>query len=186
MRRGAAEFGCAAPCRAYRASRGWQIAWGVLLIIAGVLAVAMPFVAALATAFVFAWALVIGGVAELAYAVHTRHEPGFGWKLVAGIITLLLGILVLVAPLAGAASLGLLVGIFLFVGGIARTILAFRLRPHRGWGWVLVDGIISIVVGVLVAAGWPAYSIAFIGILTGLWLLWAGAWRVALWSSRAA
>ena len=167
------------------ASHGWQVAWGVVLIIAGVLAVAMPFIAALATAFVFAWLLIIGGIGELAYAGHTRHDPGFAWKLLAGVLTLVLGILVLVAPLAGAASLGLMVGIFLFIGGIARTVVSLRMRPARGWGWVLADGIISIVIGVLVAAGWPEYSIAFIGVLTGLWLLWAGIWRVTLSSARA-
>lgn len=176
----------AAPRRYERPpARGWQIAWGVVLIIAGILAIAMPFVAALATAYVFAWLLIIGGVGELAYAVHTRHEQGFGWKVLGGVLTLVVGILVLVAPLAGAASLGLLVGVFLFLGGIARTVLSLRLRPTRGWGWVLADGIISIVVGVLVGAGWPEYSIVFIGVLTGLWLLWAGIWRVTLSSTGA-
>src|SRR5690606_32668699 len=45
--------------------RGWQIAWGVLLIVAGVLAVLMPGIAALATVLVYAWLLILSGAFEL-------------------------------------------------------------------------------------------------------------------------
>jgi uncharacterized membrane protein HdeD (DUF308 family) len=158
---------------------GWHTAWGVLLIVAGLLAVALPFVAAFATALLFAWLLIVGGIGEVAYAIQTRHERGFGWKFVGGVLTLALGIMVLFAPLAGAASLGLLVGAFLLMGGIARTVLAFTLRPAHGWGWVLADGLLSMAIAVLIAAGWPGASVGFIGVLTGLWLIWAGFWRVA-------
>ena len=161
-------------------ARGWQVAWGVLLIISGVLAMVMPGVAAYATALVFAWLLVIGGACELAYAIQTRDQKGFGWKLASGILTLVLGVAILLVPLAGVASLAMLVGAFLFAGGIARTVLAFTLKPARGWGWVLFDGLLSIVIALLIAVGWPENSIAFIGLLTGFWLVWAGIWRILL------
>lgn len=173
------DFGRARRAPLAARTSGWHTAWGVLLIASGLLAVAMPFMAAFATALLFAWLLIVGGISEVAYAIHTRHERGFGWKFAGGLLTLALGVLVLLAPLAGAASLGLLVGAFLLMGGLARTVLAVTLRPGHGWGWVLTDGLLSIVVALLVAAGWPEYSIAFIGVLTGLWLLWAGIWRVA-------
>lgn len=161
-------------------SRGWPIAWGVILIVCGILAVLMPEVAALATAVVFAWLLIIGGIGEIAYAVHTRGHAGLGWKLASGILTLVLGIAILVLPLAGVASLALLVGAFLFVGGISRAMLAWRMRPLRGWGWVLFDGLLSIVIAVLIAAGWPQSSLAFIGLLTGFTLIITGVWRLML------
>ena len=53
-------------------------------------------------------------------------------------------------------------------------------KPARGWGWVLADAILSIVVGILIAWGWPGSSIPFIGLLTGFWLLFSGIWRIAL------
>jgi len=161
-------------------STGWQIAWGVLLIICGILAVAMPGVAALATALVFAWLLIFGGGCEIAYAIQTRDKNGFGWKLASGILTLVLGIAILVLPLAGAASLALLVGAFLFASGITRTVLAFRLKPQRGWGWILFDGLLSIGLALLIAIGWPQSSLAFIGLLTGFTLILTGIWRIML------
>ena len=160
--------------------RGWCIAWGALLIAIGILALLMPEVAALATVLTLAWLLIFAGIVELVHAFQTRRRTGFGWKLVAGIITLVLGICVLLFPIAGIATLALWIGAFIFVGGIVRLILAFRVRPAKGWGWVLFDGILSIVIGGLIAWGWPGSSIAFIGLLTGFWLLFSGFWRIML------
>jgi uncharacterized membrane protein HdeD (DUF308 family) len=161
-------------------SHGLQIAWGVLLIVSGILAVLMPGIAALATALVFAWLLIFGGVFEIAYAIQTRSKGGFGWKLASGILTLVLGIAILVLPLAGVASLALLVGAFLFAGGISRTMLAFHFKPHRGWAWILFDGLLSIGLAILIAIGWPQSSLAFIGLLTGFTLIMTGIWRIML------
>lgn len=165
---------------------GWQVAWGVLLIICGILAVAMPGVAALATALVFAWLLILGGGCEMAYAIQTRDKEGFGWKLASGVLTLVLGIAILVLPLAGVASLALLVGAFLLAGGITRTVLAFRFKPQRGWGWILFDGILSIGLAIIIAIGWPQSSLAFIGLLTGFTLISTGIWRIMLRRSALA
>lgn len=159
---------------------GWQVAWGVLLILAGILAISMPGVAALATAIIFAWLLIFGGAFEIVYAIQTRHRDGFGWKLASGVLTLVLGIAILIVPVAGVASLALMVGAFLFAGGVTRTMLAFRLKPHSGWGWILFDGLLSIVVAILIAIGWPQSSLAFIGLLTGFSLIATGIWRIVL------
>ena len=161
-------------------SRGWVIFWGILLIITGVFAILMPEVAALATALTLAWLLIFAGVFEIAHAIQTRHRSGFGWKLASGIVTLLLGLSILLFPVAGIASLALMIGAFIFAGGVFRLILAFKLRPLKGWGWVLFDALLSIVIGGLIAWGWPASSIAFIGLLTGFWLLFTGIWRIIL------
>jgi len=67
---------------------GWHVVWGILLIVAGVLAVLMPGIAALATALIFGWLLVMSGVFEIVYAFQTRGHDGFGWKLASGILTL--------------------------------------------------------------------------------------------------
>jgi len=160
--------------------RGWCIFWGILLIVTGILALLMPEIAALATVLTLAWLLTFAGGVEIVHAFQTRHRNGFGWKLASGIVTLLLGLSVLVFPVAGVATLALWIGAFVFAGGIVRLVLAFRVKPAKGWGWVLFDGLLSIVVGGLIAWGWPATSIPFIGLLTGFWLLFAGIWRIML------
>jgi uncharacterized membrane protein HdeD (DUF308 family) len=170
----------AVPQAAPAPGEGWRIVWGVLLIVSGFLAVMMPEVAALATTVIFGWLLTFGGGCEVAYAVHTLAAGGFAWKLTSGILTLLLGVAILIFPLAGAASLGLLVGSFLFVGGIARTALALRLKPRLRWGWVLIDGLLSVALSILILSGWPHSSLTIIGLFTGFWLLWSGTCRITL------
>jgi len=165
---------------AFPRSRGWEIFWGILLCITGVLALLMPGVAALATALTLSWLLLFAGGFEIVHAIQTRQKAGFGWKLASGIVTLLLGLSLLLFPIAGIATLALWIGAFVFVGGVVRTMLAFKLKPARGWGWILFDGLLSIVIGGLIAWGWPGSSIAFIGMLAGFWLLFTGIWRIML------
>jgi uncharacterized membrane protein HdeD (DUF308 family) len=159
---------------------GWSVVWGILLVIAGILAVLMPGIAALATALVFGWLLVLSGIFEIVYAFQTRAQGAFGWKLASGILTLILGLAIVVVPLAGAAAMALMVGAFLFAAGISRTALSFHIKPIKGWGWVLFNGLLSIALGILIAIGWPANSIAFIGLLTGFTLISSGIWRIML------
>lgn len=163
-----------------RRSRGWSIAFGLMLIVIGILALLMPAIAALATALTLGWLLVVAGIVEIVHAFQIRRRKGYGWQLAAGIVTLVLGACILFFPIAGIATLALWIGAFLFAGGIVRLVLAFRLKPAKGWEWVLLDAVVSIVVGVLIAWGWPASSIPFIGLLTGFWLLFSGIWRITL------
>jgi len=170
-----------APAGLRETGRGWQAFWGVLLIVVGMLALLMPAIAALATALLFGWLLLFAGSFELVHAFQTRHRGGFGWRLVSGILTFVVGLAIVFLPVAGIASLALLVGGFLFAVGIARTVFAFRMKPLKGWGWLLFDGLVAIGVAILVVLGWPASSIAIIGFLTGFTLIFDGLWRLFAW-----
>ena len=158
----------------------WVTVWGVLLIVAGAVAIVVPAPAALAFVLLLAWLLVFAGVVEVVYAFHQRGEDGFGWKLVSALATLALGILMLLFPGAGIATLALMIGGFLLATGASNVMLAFRLKPKPGWGWVLVDGALAVVVAILIAARWPQDSIGFVGILVGISLISGGVWRIVL------
>ncbi|WP_448097282.1 HdeD family acid-resistance protein [Luteibacter yeojuensis] len=160
--------------------RGWRIACGVLLILTGLLAIAMPMLAAVATAWFLGYMLLLVGVIEIVYAARSRPAPGFGWKLFSGIMTLLLGLIIVVMPVVGAATLALWFATLLFIGGFIRSALAFVVKPLAGWGWVLFDGLLSILLAILLVIGWPGSSIAIIGFITGFWLMVTGLWRLML------
>lgn len=163
-----------------RRSGTWVIVWGVLLIVAGTLAIVVPAPAALAFTLFLAWLLVFAGIVEIGYAIHQRAEDGFGWKLIAGIATLALGVVMLLFPIASIASLALVIGGFLLATGASSVMLALKLKPKAGWGWVLFDGALSIVIALLIAVGWPQNSIAFVGILVGICMISGGFWRIML------
>ena len=161
-------------------NRNWQIVWGVLLVISGILALLIPRMADSASAVVFGGALMFGGACELTYAVQTRQEPGFGWKLASGILTVVPGLAIVALPLSGISSLAVLLGALLFAGGITRTTWALRIKPQAGWGVILIHGLLSIAVAIIIASGWPDRSLQFIGLFTGFWLISAGICRVML------
>lgn len=162
-----------------RASR-WVMILGIVMIIAGVLAVFAPAPAALAASLFFAAMFIVGGAAEIAHAIATRTHDGFAWKLLSGIAMVVLGVLFAVFPVAGIASLALLVGALLLANGVFSVMLAVRIRPKQGWGWILFDGVLSIVLAAMIAIGWPTTSIPIIGLLTGFVLISGGVWRIML------
>ena len=158
----------------------WVLVWGVLLMVAGIIAIVAPAAAAVATTLLLGWLLVFAGIVEFVYAYQQRAHDGYTWKLISAFAILALGVFMLVFPVASIASLALLVGAFLLASGASSVLLALKLRPKDGWGWVLFDGVLSIVVAILIASGWPQNSIEFVGILVGFCLISGGLWRIIL------
>lgn len=163
-----------------RKAGAWVIVWGVLLIVTGLVAIMQPAVAALAFELLLGWLLIFAGIVELVYAIQERGKDGFTLKILSAILTLLLGIFLLLRPGLGIASIALLIGAFLLAHGVASVMLAFKLKPRQGWGWVLFDGALSIVIALLIASGWPDSSIGFVGTLIGILLMYGGVWRIVL------
>jgi len=163
-----------------RKAGGWVIVWGVSLIVAGIIAIVEPAVAAVATALLLAWLFAFAGVVELVYAFQQRAHDGLAWKVISGLALLALGVYMLLFPIASIATLALLIAAFLAASGISSVLLAFKLRPKQGWGWVMFDGALSIAIAAMIASGWPQNSIDFVGILVGFCLISGGMWRIML------
>jgi uncharacterized membrane protein HdeD (DUF308 family) len=161
-------------------SSGWSLALGIALIIAGVLAVLYPVMAAVAASLYIGWFALIAGAIAIAVAIKTRAAPDFGWRLLMGVVYVGLGLLLIANPIAGAASLALLVGAMLVVLGGVEIALALRIKPHRGSGWVLANGILSIALAILIAIGWPLNSLVLIGYLVGFQIIACGVARIAV------
>lgn len=163
-----------------RTIANWSFALGVLILILGVFALLLPAIAALAATFTLAWLALLIGVLQLIHAYQTRHEQGVVWKVLSGLLNLAVGVLLLIYPLEGVLAITLVLGALIFSVGVAEIILAFRLRPHAGWGWVLAMGILSVLVGMLIAIGWPANSFWVLGFYVGISMVSGGIWRIAL------
>jgi len=156
----------------------WVIVWGVVLIVAGIMAIMQPPIAALAVELLLGWLLVFAGIVQIVYAIQERGKDGFSLKILSAILVFLLGVFLLMRPLLGIASIALLIGAFMLASGVSNVMLALKLKPRQGWGWVLFDGILSIVIALLIATGWPQSSIGFIGVLVGIVMIYGGLWRI--------
>ena len=158
---------------------GWLLALGILMIILGVVAMAAPVVATIAIQVMLGWLLVISGIAEGIHAFMVKEWRGFLLELLSAVLYLGVGLLLLVDPLKGAVALTLILAVFLLVEGIFKIITALRVREHRGWGWLLASGIVSVVLGVLIWKQWPTSGLWVIGLLVGIQLLFTG-WSLVM------
>lgn len=163
---------------------GWLLALGILMIILGVFAIALPQVATIAVQFALGWILVIGGIAEGIHAFMAQGWRGFLFELLSAILYLVVGILLLTNPVGGALALTIVLAAFLIVEGIFKIIMAFRVRDHRGWGWLLASGVLSVILGVLIWAEWPVSGLWVIGLLVGIQLVFTG-WALVMLSFAA-
>ena len=161
-------------------SVGWSIGLSILMILAGISAIVLPPVAGIAVILVVAWLLIFSGAFHLVFAWHTRTTGGFVWELLLGILYIFVGVYTLVHPVAGLASLTLLLAIYLFVEGVLELILGFRLRPMPGSSWLLFDGVVTLILAILIWRTWPSSTEWVIGTLVGISMLFSGAARLSL------
>ena len=120
------------PATFVKKSVGWSIGLSVLMIVAGILAIASPLAAGIAVNLLVAWLLVFSGCAHLVFAWYTRSAGGFLWELLLGILYILIGVYLLMHPLAGLTSLTIALAIYLFLEAILEFVLGFTAPPAAG------------------------------------------------------
>ncbi len=157
-----------------RKKRGWAIALGILMMIAGLVAVTAPFLASLAATLLFGWLFVVGGIIQLVHAFNSRKEGQFVWKVLLGLLYIVAGLIVVFYPLKGLLTLTLVLGITIFVQSVLQVIMAFQLRPDPSWGWVLFSGILGIILGIFIWSKWPQDALWILGLWVGLNLVFDG------------
>ena len=157
-----------------RNSWGWFLGLGILLMLLGAVCIIGDVTATFATVLFFGWLLLISGIVALVQAFSTRNWSGFFLHLLSALFRGFTGYLLVRYPLAGAASLTLILASFFVVTGIFRAIAAGAMKFPR-WGWAVFSGIVSVVLGVVLLAQMPVSSIWFIGFAIGVDLIFDGA-----------
>lgn len=163
-----------------RQASTWSIVWGVLLIICGTLAIGSPFVAAIAVNVVIAWLIVLAGVLHLILAFHAHGAGSVVWKLLVGLAYICFGVYLIMHPAIAVASLTLLLASLFLIEGVLNILLFFQMRSLGGSGWMLLDGIITLLLGLMIYLQWPASSAWAIGTLVGVSMIISGVARVML------
>ncbi len=157
----------------------WFVVLGVALVVLGIVALGSVVIASLAAAVVIGALLLVGGVAEVIGAFWCRGWSGFFLHLLSGVLSIVVGLLFLRAPVGALAALTLLMACFLMVGGIFKIVAAVGYR-FASWGWALASGIIDLILGVLIWQEWPASALWVIGLFVGINLLFRGFNWIAL------
>ena len=153
-----------------KASAG-VIVWSAVVFVCGILAMILPLTFAVGIAFVVGGALLVGGIAHFVFAFQTRGLGGFLWHMLLVALYETAAIFLLVNPLLSVLSLALVLAVFLMIEGVLELALYFRLRRSRHSGWLLMDGIGTLVLGILMIGQWPPASPEVIGTLIGISLI---------------
>jgi uncharacterized membrane protein HdeD (DUF308 family) len=165
----------AARIRFYIAHRWhWFLGVGILLALAGAAAIAFPFFSTLAAKIALGWLLLFTGVVNVAHAFATRGWRAFGHNLLVGLLFVAAGAYLAFFPLTGIITLTILLAALFIVEGYLELMMALRLQPDAGWGWVLLSGVLAIGAGIMIGLGLPDSSTWVLGLLTGINLLASG------------
>ena len=158
----------------------WSIAMGVLTAVLGVFLILYPFATAMITTVLLGWILVLVGVAQFVFALHTQTVGNFFLKVLLGILYAVAGIALAFLPIEGVIVLTGVLGTLLLIQAGMLTVTAFQMKPLDGWGWYLADAIASLLLGVLIFVKWPNSSMWAIGTLVGVAVLVGGISRVMI------
>jgi uncharacterized membrane protein HdeD (DUF308 family) len=155
----------------------WKLflAQGILMMVLGFLAVAEPNIATVAVGIFVGWLFFVGGIFRAASVWRSRQAPGFAWSMLTAILSIVLGLILIVRPLAGVLTLTMVLVAFFIIEGVASIVGAIEHRQHlRSWGWVLFSGIIDLLLAFLIWDGWPSSADWAIGLLVGINMLFLG------------
>jgi uncharacterized membrane protein HdeD (DUF308 family) len=152
----------------------------ILMMATGVLAIGLPMMAGIAVTALVGWLLIFSGALHLAFAWRGGRAGAVVWEILLGVAYGVIGFYVLANPVAGLASLTFALALYLFVEGVLEFILSFQLGPAPGAGWLLVDGIVTIVLAIMIWSTWPSSAVWVIGTLVGISMLFSGITRLML------
>jgi uncharacterized membrane protein HdeD (DUF308 family) len=146
---------------------------GISLVVLGTLSIVFAFVATLATVTVFGTLLFVGGVMQVVNAVTCRNWRGFMVYLLTAILYAVVGLIMMNHPLAAAAGLTLMLAATFMAGGTIRIVVA-AVEHFHGWPWVMVNGFISLLLGIYIWRHFPESAFWVIGLFVGIDMVFSG------------
>jgi uncharacterized membrane protein HdeD (DUF308 family) len=153
--------------------RPFLMGMGIALMILGLAAIGSSFIATFTTVLVFGILMLLGAIFQVVTALWGRSWRGFFLHLLAGVLYLIAGLFMIENPLEAALSLTVLIAACLLVGGVLRIGMSFAER-FEGWGWVLLNGVISVILGAGIWRQWPFSGLWVIGLFVGIEMLFSG------------
>lgn len=162
----------------------WYLLQGVLMVVAGFLALVYPLVTSVAIIYLLGWVLIASGVLQGIGLIGAPKVPHFWLQLVSVVLSIVVGVLLLSNPEGGLLIMTLLLIVFFMAEGISKIVFALTIRPFPAWGWVFGSGLVGIMLAFYLFASLPLSSDWVLGFLLGILLISEGAamtylaWRV--------
>jgi uncharacterized membrane protein HdeD (DUF308 family) len=158
---------------------GWFLAFGIVLLLLGIAAVARSVTATVASMVFFGWLLVFAGLVEFVNAFMVGKWAGFFLHLLVAMLFGVTGVLMVMKPVISAEAATFLMSMLFLVTGLYQFVAALWTHLH-GWGWQALNGVITAVMGILLLAEWPVSGLWVIGLFVGIDLIVYGCAWIAL------
>lgn len=156
---------------------------GILLVVAGLLALLSPLAAGLSVAIVVGLLIIASGVSRL-FLAFKMGSFGHGLLvLLLGVLSIVIGGYMVSRPGMALATLTIVMAVYFVVDGFFQIIWAFRLRPIKGWGWALFSGVASLALGIMIWRQFPVSGMWAVGTLAGVHMVFGGSSVASLCSS---
>ena len=159
-------------------STAMAIAGAVAMIVLGFVAVFMSFTTGIGMSVWLGWVLIVSGFAYFVYAFSASSEGEMLWRILIGFLYAFGGFYLLASPQLLLKPLTFLVAAIVFIGALLDLVIFSQVRPQPGSGWILFDGLITLVLAYLIWRPWPSSSSWAIGTLLGINLLVSGFTRL--------
>ena len=134
----------------------------------------------LGVVLVIAWLIVFSGGFQFIHAFQSKGIGSIVWKLLVGVLYLIAGLYFVINPLLGVAAFTFALAIFFVAEGLVDLVAYFQNRSTTGSGWILFDGIVTLILGLMVWRQWPSSSLWVIGTLVGISMILTGTTRLML------
>lgn len=157
---------------------GWFLGLGILLIVLGTIALGSSVAMTSASMIFLGFLMLTGGVMEALHAFTSKSWGGFFINLISGILSVVVGFMVVANPEITAVTLTLLIALFLIFSGIFRIATALLVR-FPNWSWILLHGGINLLLGVSIYKEWPLSGLWIIGLFIGVDMIFNG-WSLVM------
>jgi uncharacterized membrane protein HdeD (DUF308 family) len=169
-----------APARAMHLHWRWFVGMGVAFLLLGIAAFSDVFLATLVTVFYVGLLMLLGAVVHIVAAFRVHKWRSFLFWLLSGLLYGVAGALVFKEPLVAVSALTIVVAAAMVIAGCLRIATGIRERPHGGSGWIVASGVMTLLVGLVIALGWPLNAPWLLGLFLAIDLVFQGAAALAL------
>jgi uncharacterized membrane protein HdeD (DUF308 family) len=155
-------------------SRGWLITGAILSLLVGFLALSSPLLFSFLIVQLLGVFALVGGVISLLIAIFGKDVAPRGLNAIFALVRIGAGLALLSCVRSGLNLITLIFAVYLIVEGLFGIFGAFKIREHSGWIFMLLNGIVTLALGVMVYAHWPSGSAWILGLFFGISLLFSG------------
>ena len=157
-----------------RKNAGLTVVSGIILLIAGALAILSPFVAGVSITILGGAMLAVSGIGQCVLAFKTGAFGRGLMVFIVGVLMAIAGFYMMNQPVAGLATLTIILMSYLLATGVLEIIVAFQLKPADGWGLELFNGIVTLLLGIMLWRQFPLSGAWAIGVLFGIKMIFSG------------